>query len=116
MKNWKDYTKEELQKIANESRAKSDILRQIGRVAESGGNNTTLNKYLKKHDINIDHFDGQAYWKGQTEKNNKTVAKFTRSNRLKYKEVIGNPTYRSNSVVRNFVLRENLIEYICDSI
>lgn len=47
-----NYTKEELQKLLNESNSYADLLRKIG-MSEHGGNRTTLRKIINEYDLDL---------------------------------------------------------------
>lgn len=64
---WKQYTKEELQQMALESRSYAQWIEKMG-YANQGGNITRVPKDILEAypDINISHFTGQG-WKKETD-------------------------------------------------
>lgn len=51
-----DYTKEELQKLLDESNSYSDLFRKIN-MSEHGGNRTTLRKIINEYDLDLTKID-----------------------------------------------------------
>ena len=53
------YEKIELEKLINESFTLSEVLMKL-KIRSAGGNFKSLNKYIKFHNINIDHFNANT--------------------------------------------------------
>lgn len=56
------FSKENLETVVKESKSKAEVLRKLG-LAAKGGNYKSLDRWLEEHNINCDHFTGQAWTK-----------------------------------------------------
>lgn len=82
------YTKEQLIIAVKNSLSYREVLGKL-KVLQSGGNYTTIRKYVKKLNLDISHFKGKAHAKGTTKRplrdytsNNFPIQSFRLKNRL----------------------------------
>lgn len=61
---FRKYTLEDLKIAVSSSYSKAQALRKL-RIKDYGGNYRTINKAIKRHNIDISHFKGQAINKGK---------------------------------------------------
>ena len=99
------FSKENLETIVNESYSKAEVLRKLG-LAAKGGNYKNLDKWLQEHNINCDHFTGQAWTKGKGSTNK--VAQIKLEDVLKE-----NVDYRS-ATLKERLWKEGLKEQKCE--
>ena len=66
------YTKEELKKIVDESCCLREVVKKIGYKCDSGNNNDTVKRRLKKYNISTNHF---SYQKPQIRNENNIFCK-----------------------------------------
>lgn len=98
------HTKEELQRIVNDSFSIADICKKLGIVA-AGGNYSTLRRKLKENNISIEHFTGQGWNKG------KNFKPFSKSYDLK--DVLIKDSCMASHSLRKKLLREGVFKNIC---
>jgi len=67
-------TKSELQKLANKVESIAGLIRELGYKKNAGGTYSVVKKYLQLHEINTDHWKGQAWSKDQRLKDWKNYA------------------------------------------
>lgn len=60
----RSWNLKQLEKAVKESRSLRQVLSRLGLV-EAGGNYEQVKKYIKESNVNIDHFTGSAWAKGQ---------------------------------------------------
>ncbi len=77
-------------------------LRQIG-LRVVGSNHNTFKKWVKVHNISIDHF----------ETNTSAVMAANVARRKSYDQVVCECSLVSQKCLRTFVLREQLLNYVC---
>lgn len=94
----KQYNKNELQKIANESNSYRDMLKKIGYHTYNGSNHKTLKKAIAKYDIDISHFD---------------TKKIIRTQRTEDNVFCKNST-ATQKILRTWFIKGNYVEYKCD--
>ena len=99
------FSKENLENVAKESYSKAEVLRKLG-LAAKGGNYKNLDKWLQEHNINCDHFTGQAWTKGKGSTNK--VAQIKLEDVLKE-----NVDYRS-ATLKERLWKEGLKEQKCE--
>lgn len=99
------FSKENLENIVKESYSKAEVLRKLG-LATKGGNYKNLDKWLQEHNINCNHFTGQAWTKGKGLTNK--VAQIKLEDVLKE-----NVDYRS-ATLKERLWKEGLKEQKCE--
>jgi hypothetical protein len=70
----KKFEKEILKNLVNDSKTYSEVLEKLG-LRSAGGNFTTLKKYIKKYELNIEHFDPQKIRIDKLKKNTENYLK-----------------------------------------
>lgn len=101
---WKD--KEKLKKIVEKSITQTEVLKVIGLQLKSG-NYQTLLKYIKLHNLDINHFDGRK------------VA-YNKLKQINQNKLITNEQYfilnssRNNSHSKRRILKDNLKSHKCE--
>lgn len=103
------YTKEMLEPIINNSKSVRETILTLG-LKDAGGNYKTIKKLITKYEIDVSHFYGPLWNKGQT---------FLTDKRIKSKYSIDG-MFSSNSLVSNdrlkkIILSEGLLENKCCS-
>lgn len=99
----KKYTKEWLEELCKDSRSYAEVLAKAGRKP-GGGNQSHLKQVIQKYQIDISHFTGQSWNKGQHYQGQKKYSieeAFT-----------ANSTIQRN-VIRRYIIKYNLIPYQC---
>lgn len=61
---WKQLTEEEFANLVAESRSFQDLAQRIGYVKTGGGTQETLKQVVKERNLDISHFTGQGWNKG----------------------------------------------------
>ena len=75
---WKNFTKEQLQKMANESNSLRQFAEKIGYQADSGSGMRGTKAAIEDNNIDISHFSGQSW-----NKNNFDYTRFKKGNAIK---------------------------------
>ena len=104
------YTKEWLMELCKESFSYAEVLRKAGRSCTSGGNIRTLKKKIDEFQIDISHFKGQAWSKGETKE---TDSRIFSKEKYSLDEVFIKDSPVTQKVLRDYVERHNIIEYKC---
>ena len=73
------YTKQELIKAVQNSKSISGTLKKLG-VAPYGGNYEVFKRYIKNHNIDISHFLGQGWNKGNSPAEIKPIEAYLSNN------------------------------------
>lgn len=105
----RSYDKEWLSELCAESHSYAEVLKKAGRK-QGGGSQELLKKKIAEYGIDISHFTGQLWNKGKTKEEDSRIA-----SREKYKIediFIENSPY-NRRVVRDYILRHNLLKYQC---
>lgn len=97
------YTEEWLKELCKESTSYAQVLEKSGRKP-TGGNYAILKKKLLEFDIDISHFTGKGSNKGK---------KFLRPSPYTFEEVCCKNSLVSQKALRNYIRKNNLIEYRC---
>lgn len=97
MKHIKDYTRQELQKIADSCSSRHDILLKMGYSASGGTSKVALKEALLKNNIDVSHF------------------KITKSQYQLDEVLIENSRYSNRSKLKERLLKAGLLEYRCAS-
>ena len=105
----RQYTKEWLEELCQDSYSYSEVLRKAGRKP-GGGANETLKRKILEFGIDISHFTGKAW-------NSSPTYKSRVGSREKYtiEEVFTKNSVISQKIMRGYVKRHNLIPYKCDN-
>lgn len=108
------YTKEWLIELCKDSISYAEVLRKAGRK-QGGGNQSYLKKKIEEFGIDISHFKGQGWSKGESSLTNESIAKIVNKNRhYSIEEMFCENSPCPRNTVRARVLKENLIEYQCE--
>ena len=62
---YKDWTDEDLKVAVQTSTTKSEVIKKLGLSTNSSGNFQTIDKYIKKYNLDISHFKSIVYGSGQ---------------------------------------------------
>lgn len=107
------YTKEDLQEVVNHSESVAEVIRYYG-LKESGGNYVAFSKRFKEFDIDISHFKGKGWSKGQTADTNKSIKRVQYKNTSDEDVVFGvNVGSGINNATRKRLLIESGRSYCC---
>lgn len=58
---WKQFSKEEFEKLLKESRSYAEFAEKLGQAKQGGGTITSLKNAIEEYGLNTDHFLGQAW-------------------------------------------------------
>lgn len=105
----KKYSKEWLTDLCASSTSFAEVLAKAGRKP-GGGAQATLKKKIAEWGINISHFKGQAWSKGKTLDTDKRV---TTRERYNLSDMFVENSPYTRSLIKQYVLRHNLIPYQC---
>ncbi len=81
------YTKEILEPIVKAAKSISSIIKAFG-LKQTGGNYSHFQKMIKFHNIDITHFTGQAWNRGETAKTNEIVRRLKIRNSFTEDEIL----------------------------
>lgn len=87
--NGKNYSKEDIQLIANECKSKSEMLQRLGFSYQGGGASRSLNKIISQLNIDISNFD--ASYKTKSRRIYKIIYKICSICGLKFSALEGSP-------------------------
>lgn len=108
------YTKEWLKELCANSFSYAEVLRKAGRKS-GGGSQNTLRKKIAEFGIDISHFKGQGWSKGETSLTNEAVARIAQKNqRYNFEEIFCENSPVSRHTIRERIVNNNLIEYKCE--
>ncbi len=96
------HTKEKLEVAVKNSKSIAGVLRHLG-INQSGGSNSHISTRIKKFEIDISHFTGQAWNKGTTSTKRKTAKQI----------LVSDPEYRLKGYLLVRALLEMGIDYKC---
>ena len=107
----RQYTKEWLQELCENSYSYAEVLTKAGRK-QGGGTQATLKKKIAEYEIDISHFTGQL-WRNSPNVELKDLT----GTREKYElnEVFTKNSPVTQKVLRGYVERHNIIEYKCQN-
>lgn len=117
MEGWKmglrQYSKEWLEELCKDSFSYAEVLRKAGRK-QGGGAQKTLREKIQLYNIDISHFTGQRWNKGQTKDSDDRI-KQQSLNQEKYSldEILIENSPVTQKVLRDYVKRHSLLEYKC---
>ena len=105
----RQYTKDWLKELCQDSYSYAEVLRKAGRK-QGGGTQATLRKKIEEFGIDISHFTGQRWQDSPNQIDN-------HENREKYslEEVFIKNSPVTQKVLRGYVERHNLIPYKCQN-
>lgn len=108
MKKWEKYSKEQLERIIQESFSFREVAEKIGYNPDGGSGIAAVKEIVKHYSFNTDHFTGQ----GWTAKSNRTIP-----SREKYKpeEILIQNSPVNQKVLRGYIERHQLLEYKCQN-
>jgi len=75
------YTKELLEPVVASAHSIMECLKQLG-LQMTGGNHSSIKKYIRHYDLDTSHFRGQGWAKGQTQQDNPSVSAGSRAQKL----------------------------------
>ena len=97
------YSKEWLEELCKNSRSYAEVLAKAGRKP-GGGNQSYLKHKIEEYQIDVSHFSGQGWNKGQ---HHNGIRKY------KIEEIfVVNSSVRRN-IIRDYVITFNLLPYSC---
>jgi hypothetical protein len=97
------YTIEQFSQAVSESLSIAQALIKLG-LAPKGGNYSTFNKFVYENNIDITHFTGQCWNKGQTIGPKRDISDY----------LTNTQTIQSNKL-RKRLLKDKVMEYKCSS-
>lgn len=102
------YTKEWLEQTCQECYSYAEVIRRKGLIP-SGGNYEILKNKIKEFGIDISHFTHGLWNKGKTHYDDKRIP----SSKLKDEDIFISNSTRARKVVREYIIRNNSINYEC---
>ena len=63
MKKYENFTKEELEKICQESESYREVATKVGYMPDSGSSIKSIHEMIEKYNFDVSHFKGQAHSK-----------------------------------------------------
>ena len=102
----RQYTKEWLQELCQNSYSLAEVLNKAGRK-QGGGAQQTLKKKIAEWEIDISHFTGQRWQKSPNQMPQQKKEKYTLD------EVFCKKSPVAQKVLRGYVERHQLLEYKC---
>ena len=104
-----NYTKEELQKIMDNSTSYKDMLRKLD-MCDHGANYKTLKKVINDYDLDLTQIS-----KNREKINKEQVKKLNKKHETKIEDIlVENSTYTNGPNLKNKLFKENLKEYKCE--
>ena len=102
------YTNEHLEKLVKESVSIAEVLRKLGYSSCGGGTHTILKQKIEKLKLDTSHFTGQKWSAGKTKLDDDRIR-----TRVSREHIFCEDSLESQSVVRKYLIRYNLVEYKC---
>lgn len=106
MKRWESFSKEEIEQFVKDSRSYAQLVEKLGYNKKSGSKNSTLKELIAKYNLDISHFKGKGWNKGNKCPNGKYVP---------FTDYISGDYYITSFKLHSKILREGLKERICES-
>lgn len=103
---WRNYTKEQLQEIANGCYSYREFAIKLGYSPNGGGSIDSIKQAIEYYNLNINHFTGQG-WNGHS--NHQTYSK----EKYSLEEIFIQNSPVTQKVLRGYVERHNIIPYQC---
>jgi hypothetical protein len=100
------YSKEELEQVINSNTSIRGVLTDLG-LRQTGGNYTHIKMLLDKFNINIEHFTGQAWNRGNISRNRKNPDEYL----ILYNTSLPIKTDR----IKKWMFRDNVKEKKCEN-
>lgn len=97
----RSYSIEQLKDVIKKSYSIADVLRELG-LRPVGGNYKTINRLVKKYNIDISHFKGQGWAK------NKPIGY-----KRPIEDYLSNKFYLQSYKLKNRLLSEGIMEHKC---
>lgn len=107
LKKMREYTKEWLEELCNNSYSYAEVLRKAGRK-QGGGTQATLRKKIEEFQIDTTHFTGQRWQQSPNQTQKTSREKYT------LEEVFCQNSPVTQKVLRGYIERHQLIPYVCD--
>ena len=106
LKERRTYTKEMLEEAVKDSISLREVILKL-HLAGKGGNYRTIKSYIAKWGIDISHFKGQGYLRGETH---------NWSPKKPLEDVlVENSSYTNTNSLRKRLLKEGVFEYRCSN-
>ena len=106
----RQYTKEWLQELCQDSYSYAEVLQKAGRK-QGGGTQATLRKKIEEFGIDISHFTGQQWHKSPHHQD--TLCKNSSKEKYSLEEIFISNSPITQKVLRGYVERHNILEYRC---
>ena len=104
----RQYSKEWLETLCQESYSYAEVLRKAGRK-QGGGNQKILKKKIEEYEIDISHFTGKKWqW-------NPNISTKQSKEKYKLEEVFIKNSPVTQKVLRGYIERHQVIEYKCQT-
>ena len=104
----RQYTKEWLQELCQNSYSYAEVLNKAGRK-QGGGAQQTLKKKIAEYEIDISHFTGQKWHESPNQKPQQGIEKYN------LEEIFVKNSPVTQKVLRGYVERHNVIEHKCQN-
>lgn len=109
----REYDKEWLEELCQDSYSYAEVLKKAGRK-QGGGSQQTLKKKIEEYQIDISHFKGQGWNKGLTKETDERVAKQAFSlEKYTIEDIFIKNSFTPRKIIRSYVIRHQLIPYQC---
>ena len=102
----RQYTKEWLQELCQNSYSYAEVLNKAGRK-QGGGAQQTLKKKIAEYEIDISHFTGQKWHESPNQKPQQGIEKYS------LEEIFVKNSPVTQKVLRGYVERHKVLEYKC---
>lgn len=102
----RQYTKEWLQELCQNSYSYAEVLNKAGRK-QGGGAQQTLKKKIAEYEIDISHFTGQKWHESPNQKPQQGIEKY------RLEEIFVKNSSVTQKVLRGYVERHKVLEYKC---
>ena len=102
----RQYTKEWLQELCQNSYSYAEVLNKAGRK-QGGGAQQTLKKKIAEYEIDISHFTGQKWHESPNQKPQQGIEKYN------LEEIFVKNSPVTQKVLRGYVERHKVLEYKC---
>lgn len=107
----RQYTKEWLQELCQDSYSYAEVLTKAGRKL-GGGSQETLRNKIKEWNIDISHFTGQKWRESPHQQDN---SKMRTREKYSLEEVFCKNSPVSQKVLRGYVERHHVLKYQCEN-
>ena len=109
---WQSFSKEELSSFVQESKSYRAVAEKIGYASNGGSGVKAVKEMIDFYHFNTEHFTGQGWNKNQTKATDSRIL-----SREKYdlKTVFSENSPVTQKVLRGYVRRHDVLDYICSS-